>query len=102
MGTTYEVALCKWGLMTVIQIEKLLGKPITQKWEDYLNNLAPFQVSESTGSMVAKDLPFDMPHRHYSHLFPLFPLQLLNPLDSSDAHLGEISLDNWAKYARPW
>ena len=67
--THYELALCRWGLSTSLELADELGvddhrAPV---WRDLLRHLANYSIG-AHGLDVARDLPFDQPHRHFSHL----------------------------------
>jgi len=55
-----------------------LNDPLLPRWKETLAKLVDYQVDEKTGLMIGKDMPFARPHRHYSHLFAIFPLYVLN------------------------
>jgi alpha-L-fucosidase 2 len=52
--------------------------------------------------MVGAGQPFDESHRHYSHLFSIYPLHLLDPQSATDRPLIEKSLDHWASMPAKW
>ena len=78
--TNLNISLLRWGLQTLIAIcERLkLDDPMLPKWKETLAKLVDYQVDEKTGLMIGKDVPFNKHHRHYSHLFAIFPLYVLN------------------------
>ena len=80
--TSLNIALARWGLKTLIECATRLqiNDPYLPLWKDRLANMAGYQTNEN-GMMVGKDLPFAKPHRHYSHLFAIFPLYDLNVED---------------------
>lgn len=73
--TSLNIALAKWGFKTLLEITKKLkiNDPLIPKWEETLLKMAPYQTNEN-GIMIGKNMPFAKPHRHFSHLFTLFPL----------------------------
>jgi alpha-L-fucosidase 2 len=77
--TSLNIALAKWGFKTLIQVaERLQIKDtLLPRWKDRLARLQDYN-SDENGMMVGKDLPFAKPHRHYSHLFAIFPLYDMN------------------------
>ncbi len=78
--TSLNLALLRWGLQTLIASSERLkiDDPLLPKWKDVLAKLVDYPVDEKTGIMIGKDTPFAHPHRHYSHLFAIFPLYVLN------------------------
>ena len=83
--TNLNLALLRWGLQTLIaDNERLkLDDPDAAKWKDVLGKLTDYPA-DGTGLMIGKDTPFAKPHRHSSHLFPIFPLHVLNVEDQPD------------------
>ncbi len=78
--TSMNIALLRWGLETLIATSKRLkiDDPLLPKWNDVLEKLVEYSTDEATGIMVGKGMAFSKPHRHYSHLFGVFPFYVLN------------------------
>ena len=76
---TYDLALLRWGLRTLIRTADRLksGSPERAKWQETLDKLTPY-ATDATGYRIAADVPFDKGHRHFSHLLHTFPLHLVN------------------------
>jgi alpha-L-fucosidase 2 len=93
---TIDVALLRWGLETIVENNRRLGleDPRDAEWRRTLERLAPYPVN-ANGLMVAGDTPYATSHRHYSHLFPIFPLYLLRWDRPADRDLIERSFDHW-------
>ncbi len=74
-----NIAVLRWGLRTLVECnERLkLNDPMLSKWKETLEKLVEYQVDEN-GLMIGKNTPFAMSHRHYSHLFAIFPFYELN------------------------
>ncbi len=87
--TSLNIALLRWGLQTLISSSERLkiDDPLLPKWKEVLAKLVDYPVDEKTGIMIGKDTPFARPHRHYSHLFAIFPLYVLN-IDDQPERLG--------------
>jgi len=87
--TSMNLALLRWGLETLLDVSVRLGvdDPLIPKWREVLADLSPYPLDPVSGIMVGKDMPFSKPHRHYSHLFAIFPLYLLN-VDRNPGDLG--------------
>ena len=77
--TSLNIALARWGYKTLIACANRLhiNEPLLPKWQELLEKMADYPV-DSSGIMIGKDMPFAKPHRHYSHLFGIFPLYELN------------------------
>lgn len=81
--TSLNIALARWGFKTLISTAERLKiqDTLLPKWKLTLSKMADYNTDEN-GIMVGKDLPFSKPHRHYSHLFSIFPLYDMN-IDNS-------------------
>ena len=97
----YDLALFQWGLRTLLELNSALGlnDALAPAWAAALARLAPLPVNEH-GFMVDATHGFDVPHRHFSHLFAMYPLHLL-PYAPGDGGtpasqaLFAASLDRW-------
>ncbi len=76
--TNYDLALLKWACISLIQAcERLnMEDPLLVKWTDIRERLVDFPADEN-GYMVGRDIPYIW-NRHYSHLFMIYPLYLIN------------------------
>ncbi len=77
--TSLNIALARWGFKTLIDCATRLkiNDPLLPRWKETLAKMADYNSNEN-GMMVGKDMPFAKPHRHYSHLFAIFPLYDMN------------------------
>ncbi len=77
--TSLNIALARWGFKTLIATAERLkiNDPLLPRWRDILANMQDYNINEN-GIMIGKDVPFAKPHRHYSHLFAIFPLYDMN------------------------
>ena len=92
----FTIGLMKWCFQTLLDIneEHHLNDPLAGEWQNIVDNLVGFQVDEN-GLRIGKDVPFDKPHRHYSHLLPFYPLALITPENPADAKMLRTTLDHW-------
>ena len=92
----FTLALIRWTCQTLIDIneEHKLNDPLLPEWQNILSNLAEFQIDEN-GLRIGKDIAFEVPHRHYSHLLAFYPLAVLTPDDEANKKLLRTSLDHW-------
>ena len=99
----YDLSLLRWGLNTLLAVNERFGlkDPLAAKWRDTLKNLAPNPMDEN-GYRVGADQPFAVSHRHFSHLFSIYPLHLVDPQSRADRPLIEKSLDHWASMPKAW
>ncbi|MEY2430238.1 MAG: alpha-L-fucosidase 2 [Verrucomicrobiota bacterium] len=95
--TNYDLSLLRWGLITLLAANERLGlnDPMADKWRDTLGKLTPFPVDPQTGYMIGAGVPLSQSHRHFSHLFMVYPLHLVDPQSAADRPLIEKSLDHW-------
>lgn len=97
-NANYDLANLRWGLQTLIALDSRLGigDEMLPKWKDFLSHLAPFPYSEKTGFKISDRYEFlDTTHRHYSHLFMIYPYHLLDWDNPSDRQRIELSVSRW-------
>jgi len=92
----FTIALIRWTFETLIELNDThaINDPLASEWKRVLNNIVPLQVDEN-GLRIGKDIPFDKPHRHYSHLLPIYPLAQLTVENKEQAELARTSVDHW-------
>ena len=92
----FSIALLRWSCETLLAIdaEHQIGDPLTEEWQTIVDHLVDFQIDEN-GLRIGKDIPFDKPHRHYSHLLPFYPLAVITPEKKEDAAMLRKTLDHW-------
>lgn len=93
---TQDLAILRWGCKTLIWIcDRLkIEDPKIPVWQDCLDRLSDYHKNEN-GLMVGKDVPFAKSHRHFSHLFPIYPFYLLNVDDEEVRELVHTSVNHW-------
>lgn len=92
-----NLALAKWGFKTLITCaEKLkIKEAALPQWKEFVQNIASYPIDDR-GIKIGQSLSFDRPHRHYSHLFSIFPLYEMNIDDNKDELLlMEKSINNF-------
>ncbi|WP_299668737.1 glycoside hydrolase family 95-like protein [uncultured Polaribacter sp.] len=92
----FTLALIRWSCQTLIDINNQhdLNDPLLKEWQYVLDNLVEFQIDKN-GLRIGKDIPFSIPHRHYSHLLAFYPLMVITPEEAADKKLLRTSLDHW-------
>jgi len=92
----FTLALIRWSSQTLLDINKEydLNDPLATKWQHVLDHLVDYQIDEN-GLRIGKDIPFDKPHRHYSHLLGVYPLAVITPETEKDRQLIRTTLDHW-------
>lgn len=95
----FTIGLMKWAAQTLLDLneENGLKDPLAPEWKKILDRLPDFQVDEG-GLRIAKDTPFDIPHRHYSHLLAFYPLAVIDPGENKE--LLRKSVDHWLAVTR--
>jgi len=79
VDTNYDLASLKWGCQTLLKINKRLKLKdlFAAKWEEVVEKLLPFPVDEN-GFMCSPNQSAPLMHRHWSHLFQIYPYYLVN------------------------
>lgn len=92
----FTIALSRWTCQTLLEIDREheLNDPQMPEWYRFMDHVVGFQVDEH-GLRIGKDIPFDKPHRHYSHLLGFYPLALITPDADEDAAMLRKTLDRW-------
>ena len=97
-NTNYDLSNLRWGLQTLIDLDTTyhMNDPMLSKWQDFLDNLVPYPYSETTGFKVSDKYEFtDTSHRHYSHLFMIYPYHMLDWENPVDRPKMELSVSRW-------
>jgi hypothetical protein len=86
--TSLNIALAQWGFQTLIECAQRLkiDDPMLPQWREILKKMADYPTDEN-GIMIGRDVPFAKSHRHYSHLFAIFPLYIMN-IEHQPEHLA--------------
>lgn len=92
----FDLSLCRWGAQTLIRSASRLkiDDPLIPVWRDLLASLTPYPIDEKTGYLIGKDVPLEHSHRHYSHLFMIFPLAICD-MKGADRELVEKSIRHY-------
>ncbi len=93
----YTLSAFRWLARTIIEADRRLNAddPIVAECQDVLKRLVDYPIDEKTGVMVGKGLPFTESHRHWSHLFMIYPFHEWDWADPERRPLMEKSLENW-------
>jgi alpha-L-fucosidase 2 len=94
---SYTLSCFRWLATTIIAADGRLQAhdPIVADCRDVLARLVPYPVDPATGVMVGAGIPFAHSHRHWSHLFMIYPFREWDWNDPARRPLMERSLDNW-------
>ncbi len=92
----YDLALLRWGAETLLKIDARLGTgdPLVSAWRDIAARLTSFPEGEE-GFLIARDVPLDSSHRHYSHLLMVYPLYQVNAEQPDGRARILRSLEHW-------
>lgn len=76
--TNYDLSLFRWGVKTMDEVLRLLHINDTnqQQWHEVIDHLTEYPADKD-GLLVGAGLKLTSMHRHWSHLFPLYPLHVI-------------------------
>ena len=97
-NANYDLANLRWGLQTLLELDEALhlNDPLRPKWKDFLDNLTDYPYNETTGFKVSDKYEFTgTSHRHYSHLFMIYPYHMLDWENPADRVKMELSVNRW-------
>ena len=95
---SHDLASLRWALRTLLETDSLLGLHDPQRavWADFERRLVPFPYDERTGYKVSETTAFhDTTHRHYSHLFMIYPYRMVNWERPADRPRMALSVGRW-------
>ena len=100
-NANYALMSARWVLQTLVDMndELNLGHPDREEWSSMLSQLSDYPTDEN-GLRIGADQPFDMGHRHYSHLIGIYPYHLITPDDPAGRRLIQTSVDHWQRLTR--
>ncbi len=92
----YTIASIRWLANTIIAADKRLhaNDTIVPHCQNMLAKLVPYQ-QDATGFMVGKNMPFVQSHRHWSHLFMMYPFYEYTWENPEQTAIMQLSLQNW-------
>lgn len=92
----FTIALMRWSFQTLLDLNNRFefNDPKEKEWQKIMDQLVDFQIDQH-GLRIGKDIPFDKPHRHYSHLLAFYPLAVLNADIPEEHRLVQTSVDHW-------
>ena len=96
-NTNYDLSILRWGLKTLLAINDTFQLKDSKQldWKDFLDNLADYPV-DNLGYKVSSTVSFTAnTHRHYSHLFMIYPFHLVDWENPSDYTVMNTSVNNW-------
>lgn len=92
----YDLALFRWGCRALLDITQRLGIEDERKadWQDVLDRLIDPPADEF-GLRIGQDIGYRMSHRHFSHLFFIWPLRIHNADYEDHLEQTKRSVDHW-------
>lgn len=102
--TNYDLMLFSWGTRTLLELAakySITNDDLLPYYQFVQTNLTPYPRDPMHGYNVSLGVGFDIPHRHFSHLFAMYPLHL-TVWDTEDGGSDTSrtifmqSLDRWA------
>lgn len=97
-NSNYDLASLRWGLRTLLETDSLLGLHDPQRavWADFERRLVPYPYDDATGFRVSETTAFrDTTHRHYSHLFMIYPYRSVNWEQPAERPRIALSVGRW-------
>jgi alpha-L-fucosidase 2 len=103
-NSSYSSACFRWLARTIIEADSRLKThdPVVAEAKRVLTSLAPYSIDPASGLMVGKDVPFVKSHRHWSHLFMIYPFDEWSRSDPEKRSLMDHSIDNWVDKPKDW
>jgi len=92
----FTIALMRWTAQTLIDINNKhnLNDSLLPEWQNIVTNLVEFQTDDY-GLRIGKNIAFETPHRHYSHLLGFYPLAVITADNETDKKMLRTTLDHW-------
>lgn len=94
----YDLALYRWGLVTALDLVQRynLSSPHVPAWQSTLSTLTWYSIDASSETFsIYQGIPYGTPHRHYSHLFMIWPLRTLDFANETQYDLARNSINRW-------
>lgn len=98
----YDIASLRWGCETLIDICKRLRINDSQidEWKHTLKNLVPY-ATDHNGFMSSPTISAPLMHRHWCHLFAVYPYYLVNWEQPENRDLILQSIRHWGNPTIP-
>ena len=94
--TNYDLSLLRWGCRALLDLDSRFELRDSQAtvWREALQRLPPYPQGPD-GYMIGRGVPFDVSHRHFSHLLMIYPLKMVVGETPAERALIERSLAHW-------
>lgn len=111
-NTNYDLALMKYAFEKAAELASDLKRANeANHWRKILGQFGNFALSTNQELMFSPTLPYNVSHRHFSHLMAIHPLGLIKWEDGPEAQtiikntialLEKIGPDYWCGYSYSW
>ena len=94
----FDISLYRWGLKLALDLasEYSLTSPNLPFWRSTLENMTWFPIDAVSDTLeIYENVPYGIPHRHFAHLFSIWPLHLLNVSNASQFTTARNSINRW-------
>ena len=96
--STFILSSLRFILQKIVRYAELLAESDQAAyWQSFLGRLAPEPISDK-GYQLFPGRDLHCSHRHFSHLFPIYPLGLVSRRKQEDNDLMQASLDNILRF----
>jgi hypothetical protein len=92
------VSLFRWGLQLAAELAERhkLSSPFLSAWAATLKSITFFPIDQPTQTLgIYAGVPYNQPHRHFSHLFSIWPLHLLDVSNATLYNIARNSINLW-------
>lgn len=110
--TNFDLALIRWNFEKAAELAGILGKKDeAEKWETILNEWPVLSIDDEKGLLIAPEQPYEVSHRHFSHLVGWHPLGIIDwsngekereVIRSTLTTLENEGSDWWTGYSFSW
>ena len=94
---TFIISSLRYILQKLCEYAAVLGNNEESVWSDFLHRLVSSPVSEK-GFQIVRGTDLEKSHRHFSHLFAIYPLGVLDRNNPEDNKLMQLCLDVVCRY----
>lgn len=111
-NTNYDLALMKFSFSAAAEMARALGlEDESVHWEQILSQFSDYALSDNHELKFAPDLPYNVSHRHFSHMMAIHPLGLIKWEGGEHAQqiikntielLKKVGPDYWCGYSYSW
>ncbi len=109
--TNYDRGLCSFVFSRLTRMYSIIGE--NEKANKYFKLIAKidsYDTGFTDAYTIAPRAPYAFSHRHFSHLLPIFPLELIDIrargttifVDNSIAQLEKYGASDWTGYSHAW